>query len=68
MALSLNVWAPTGRYDANALANPSLNNWTFIPQVAYTRIFPESGFQLDTVASVQFYTRNQATDLSLIHI
>jgi len=62
MALSFNFWAPTGKYDANNLANPSLNNWTFIPQAAYTKIFPESGFQLDTVASVQFYTRNSATD------
>lgn len=62
MALSLNIWAPTGKYNADDMANPSLNNWTFIPQVAYTRIFPESGFQLDTVAGVQFYTRNSATD------
>jgi len=62
MALSLNIWAPTGKYNARDMANPSLNNWTFIPQVAYTKIFPESGFQLDTVAGVQFYTRNNATD------
>ncbi len=62
MALSLNIWAPTGKYDANALANPSLNNWTFIPQIAYTGIFPESGMQLDAATSVQFYTRNSATD------
>ncbi|KAG0908774.1 hypothetical protein G6F32_016916 [Rhizopus arrhizus] len=50
MALSLNIWAPTGKYNASDMANPSLNNWPFIPQVAYTKIFPESGFQLDTVA------------------
>lgn len=62
MALSLNIWAPTGKYNANDMANPSLNNWTFIPQVAYTKIFPESGFQIDTVAGIQFYTRNSATD------
>ncbi len=62
MALSLNIWAPTGKYNANDMANPSLNNWTFIPQAAYTKIFPESGFQFDTVAAVQFYTRNNATD------
>ncbi|MBO9329315.1 transporter [Achromobacter xylosoxidans] len=62
LALSLNVWAPTGKYNANDMANPSLNNWTFIPQVAYTGIFPESGFQIDTVAGFQFYTRNSATD------
>lgn len=62
MALSLNIWAPTGKYDENALANPSLNNWTFVPQVAYTGIFPESGLQVDAVASLQLYTRNRATD------
>lgn len=62
MALSLNIWAPTGKYNADDMANPSLNNWTFIPQVAYTKIFPEAGFQLDTVAGIQFYTRNNATD------
>ncbi|MCD0505286.1 SphA family protein [Bordetella petrii] len=62
MALSFNVWAPTGKYDTASLANPSLNNWTFIPQVAYTRIFPEAGFQFDMVTSLQLYTRNRATD------
>ncbi|AMG88949.1 SphA family protein [Bordetella bronchiseptica] len=62
LALSLSIWAPTGKYDADALANPSLNNWTFIPQVAYTGMFPEHGLQLDAVANVQFYTRNTATD------
>ncbi|MBB1594172.1 transporter [Achromobacter sp. UMC46] len=62
MALSLNIWAPTGKYDQNSLANPSLNNWTFVPQAAYTGIFPESEFQIDAVASLQVYTRNTATD------
>lgn len=62
MALSMSIWAPTGRYNADAMANPSLNNWTFVPQVAYTRIFPESKWQLDMVAGLQFYTRNTATD------
>jgi len=62
VAFSLNVWAPTGKYDASRLANPSLNNWTFIPQVAYTRIWPEEGFTLDAVSGVQFYTPNSATD------
>jgi hypothetical protein len=62
VALSLNVWAPTGKYDPNALANPSLNNWTFIPQVAYTKLFPEHGLEFDAVAGIQFYTRNHATD------
>ncbi|MEJ8858208.1 transporter [Variovorax robiniae] len=62
MSLSFNFWAPTGKYSPDNLANPSLNNWTFIPQIAYTRIFPESGWQLDAVANLQFYTRNKDTD------
>ncbi|MBO1113845.1 SphA family protein [Bordetella petrii] len=62
IALSLNVWMPTGRYDEDDLANPSLNTWTFVPQVAYTKIFPESKWQLDMVAGLQLYTRNSATD------
>jgi hypothetical protein len=62
VAFSFNIWAPTGQYDPNALANPSLNNWTFIPQVAYTRIFPHWGFEIDAVMGVQFYTKNTATN------
>jgi len=62
MALSFNIWAPTGKYDEDSLANPSLNNWTFVPQVAYTGIFPNEKIQIDAVASLQLYTRNRATD------
>lgn len=62
LALSFNVWAPTGKYDVNALANASLNNWTFIPQVAYTHLVPERGLEFNVVAGFQFYTRNTATD------
>jgi len=62
MALSFNVWAPTGQYDKNALANPSLNNWTFVPQVAFTHLMPEYGLEFNAVAAFQFYTRNTATD------
>ena len=62
IALSFNVWAPTGKYDSKKLANTSLNNWTFIPQVAYTRSVPGQGLEFDAVAGVQFYTRNVATE------
>lgn len=62
IALSFNFWAPTGHYDANDLANPSLNNWTFVPQVAYTKIVPQYGLQFDMVMGLEFYTRNHATD------
>ncbi|BAN27373.1 putative uncharacterized protein (plasmid) [Caballeronia insecticola] len=62
IALSFNIWAPTGHYEANALANPSLNNWTFVPQIAYTKIVPKYGLEFDAVMGFQFYTRNTATN------
>jgi hypothetical protein len=61
IAISLNIWAPTGDYDPDRLANTGLNNWTFVPQVAYTRIFADAGLQLDAVGALQFYTRNDDT-------
>jgi hypothetical protein len=62
LALSFNVWAPTGSYDPTRIANASLNTWTFIPQVAYTKQWPDAGWELDAVGTVQFYTRNEDTD------
>lgn len=62
IALSFNFWAPTGQYEANTLANPSLNNWTFVPQIAYTKLVPQYGLEFDAVLGLQFYTRNHATD------
>jgi len=62
IALSVNIWAPTGKYDASQLANTSLNNWTYIPQVAYTAILPQQSLQFDVTAGMQFYTKNEDTD------
>nr|WP_322044951.1 transporter [Paraburkholderia sp. J67] len=62
IALSFNFWAPTGQYNSHDLANASLNNWTFVPQVAYTKIVPKYGLEFDAVLGLQFYTRNNATD------
>lgn len=62
IALSFNFWAPTGHYDPNVLANASLNNWTFVPQIAYTKLLPEHGLEFDAVLGLQFYTRNTATN------
>lgn len=62
VALSLNIWAPTGRYDPTSLANLSLNNWTFIPTISYTKLVPSIGMEFDATAGVQIYTRNSATD------
>src|SRR5262249_57164165 len=62
VALSFNIWAPTGSYDSTRIANTSLNTWTFIPQIAYTKLWPDAGWEFDAVSTVQFYTRNKDTD------
>jgi hypothetical protein len=62
IALSFNIWAPTGNYQAGDLANPGLNVWTFVPQIAYTHLMPKYGLEFDAVMSVEFYTRDSATN------
>jgi hypothetical protein len=62
IALSVNIWAPTGEYNPNNIANVSLNTWTVIPTVAYTKLVPSLGMEFDATAGVQFYTRNNATN------
>lgn len=61
-AFTFTVWAPTGDYDPNRLAVLSLNNWTFIPGIAYTKIFPKENIEFTGIWQVQFYTENPATD------
>src|SRR5688572_10144928 len=46
LAFNFTVWAPTGEYEVGKLANLSLNNWTFIPGAAYTRILPKQNLEL----------------------
>jgi hypothetical protein len=62
IALSFNFWAPTGKGEVYALASPGLHNWTFIPQVAYTKVVPQYGLEFDAVASVGFYSLQDRHD------
>ena len=62
MSLALYVYAPTGSYDPERLANVSLNNWTFSPTVGYTQLGQGGTLEFSTVAAVDVYTKNDATD------
>ena len=62
LGFSLGIWVPTGEYDPDRLAVLSLNNWTFIPGVAYTKIFAKANVELTALWQMQFYTENSATD------
>ena len=62
LAFELVVWAPTGKYDKDDLANLGLNKWTFIPTVAYTKIFAEPNIEISASLGVHFSTENPDTD------
>ena len=64
LAFSFTFWAPTGSYEKGKLANLSLNNWTFIPGVAYTKIIPEVNIELTGMWDMDFYTDDPATRYS----
>ena len=61
LAFSFTFWAPTGSYETGRLTNLSLNNWTFIPGVAYTKILPQANIELTGIWQMEFYTENPTT-------
>ena len=61
LAFNFTIWAPTGEYDKNRLANLSTNTWTFIPGVAYTKILPKANVEMSATWGLQFDTENTAT-------
>ena len=62
LSLSLSVSAPTGDYDPNRLANPSLNVWVYTPTVAYTQLFQQGTLEWSTVVGIDFASKNKDTD------
>ncbi|HEY7001542.1 MAG TPA: transporter [Candidatus Udaeobacter sp.] len=61
LAFNFTFWAPTGSYETGKLANLSLNNWSFIPGIAYTKIVPQPNIELTGIWNMYFYTENPAT-------
>jgi hypothetical protein len=61
LAFDFTVWAPTGSFDKDRLANLSQNTWTFIPGVAYTKIVPKPNLELTAIWDVEFDTKDTAT-------
>ena len=58
----LSVYAPTGAYDPNRLANPGLNYWTFDPTVGVSYNNESTGFNAALYTGIGINTRNTATD------
>ncbi|CAG4921431.1 SphA family protein [Paraburkholderia gardini] len=62
VALSVQIYAPTGAYNPNRLANAGQNTWTFTPTISYTKLFPAQEIELSANYGVEFYTTNSATN------
>ncbi|MBF6023135.1 SphA family protein [Lysobacter niastensis] len=62
MSLALYVYTDWGSYDANRLANLSLNNWTFSPTVGYTQLMQKGTLEFSVLGAFDIYTKNDATD------
>lgn len=62
VALSVQMYAPTGAYNPHRLANAGQNTWTFIPTFTYTKLFPAQNVEFTANYGVEFYTTNSATD------
>lgn len=67
----LSVYAPTGEYDDDRLANPGLNYWTFDPAAGVSYNNAEIGFNAALHGGITLNTENPDTDYrsgSLVHI
>lgn len=58
----MNLYAPTGKYDKEALANVGLNYWTFEPAVYFSYLSKKIGLELTALAGLSFNTKNEDAD------
>lgn len=62
LSLALYISAPTGDFDPDRFANPSLNVWVYSPTVSYTHLAGEGTLDWSTSVGIDFSTRNKDTD------
>ncbi len=67
MAFTFTFWAPTGSFETGRLVNLGLNNWTFNPGVAYTKILPQANIELSGIWQMEFYNRESSHQFSERH-
>ncbi|MCB1125262.1 MAG: transporter [Verrucomicrobiae bacterium] len=58
----LSVFAPTGNYDRNDLANVGKNYWSFDPEITVSYLGSKTGLEASAFAGVCFNLKNEETD------
>lgn len=56
------IYAPTGEYSEDALANPGKNYWTFEPGASISYMSSKTGTEASLFMGIDFNTKNEATD------
>lgn len=56
------IYAPTGEYDKNDLANVGKNFWTFEPGLMISYLSHKTGFEISSFAGIDFNTINSDTE------
>jgi hypothetical protein len=56
------IYAPTGEYDKDQLANVGLNYWTFEPEISLSYISSKIGLEVSAYAGICINTENSDTD------
>lgn len=67
----MNVWAPTGDYNKDELANCGLGYWTFTPMLAVSWLSSKIGTEVSVFTGVDFNTENTEADYqsgNLFHV
>ena len=59
---SFSVYAPTGEYDKDRLANVGLGYWTFTPMITFSWLSSKIGTEASIFSGVDFNTKNTDAD------
>ena len=62
LGLALPIYAPTGRYQVDRIANTGRNYWTVDPTLSFSYNGESNGFNAALFAGVTFNTTNETTD------
>lgn len=62
LSFGVYVFAPTGNYDPDRIANAGLNVWTYSPTFAYTQLMQKGTLEFSVQAATDWYSKNKDTD------
>lgn len=60
--IRLPIFAPTGEYSTEKIANTGLNYWTFSPTASFSYLSKKIGLEISAYAGFDFNTENTATN------